>query len=488
MGFLLGIDQGTSGTTVLVLDPDLQAQRRATRPVASVATGDGGVEQNPRAVLSSVVESCGEALDGIGEPVDAVGFAHQGETVLAWESETLEQLTPAIVWSDRRSEMVTERMKQAGMANRIFELSGMRLDPYFCAAKYTWMLEQIPAVTARAESGGLQLGTLETWLLLQLGSTFETDIGTASRTQLTRLGESQWDADLLNAFGVAEEWLAPVGSSLGNRGELTHDELDVALPLRAVMVDQPAALVGNGCLDAGEMKVTYGTGAFVVANAGRARPEPQSSVIASVGWGDEQGPVYVLDGGVLSVGSALDWLAGLGIDVRPEAHQRLAGRAPSSLLVKPALNGTGAPRWDRNDTASLLGITAGTTGDDLLHAFLDSFAFRVREVVDAMAEAGIPRPTALRVDGGLTRSAYLMQRQADVLGIPVAVAASDEATAVGIAAMAASKDQVKLLSDMAPSTTYIPAAIEATDEAFRRWSEVIVRGEPAPFPLPEPSH
>ncbi|HEX6146202.1 MAG TPA: FGGY family carbohydrate kinase, partial [Acidimicrobiia bacterium] len=312
MGGFVGIDQGTSGTTVLVLDPEMEVRGRATAAVDSSHTACGGVEQDPWEVLESVVTACSQAMAGMSEAVDATGFAHQGETVIAWDAVTLEPLSPAIVWSDLRPEVVTARLRQEGLADRVTELSGMRLDPYFCAAKYRWMLDELPALREHAGNGRLRLGTLETWLLLQLGAGPETDIGTASRTQLARLGATEWDPELLDIFGISADWLSPIGDSLSDRGVLSHPGWDFDLPVKAVMVDQPAALVGNGCLDPGDMKVTYGTGAFVVANAGQVKPEPQTAVINSVGWGDGDGPLYVLDGGVLSVGSALAWLDRLG--------------------------------------------------------------------------------------------------------------------------------------------------------------------------------
>jgi len=462
VGFLVGIDQGTSGTTVLVFDQEFEERNRATQPVSSNHTPDGGVEQDPWVVLASVVEACALAMAGITEEVETTGFAHQGETVLAWDADTLEPLTPAIVWSDRRPEAVTRRLREEGRAQRVFELSGMPLDSYFCAAKYRWLVDEYPEL---ASSRAFRLGTLESWLLLQLGATEQTDIGTASRTQLTRLGGAIWDPNLLDIFGLSSEWLVPIGPTVTDRGQLSHADWDFQLPLRAVLVDQPAALFGNGYVRRGDMKVTYGTGAFVMANAGWARPQSQTSVITSVGWDIGDGPVYVMDGGVLSVGSALAWLESLGVDVSPVAHQRLVGRGPSSLVVAPALNGTGAPHWNRTATASISGVTAATTGDDLLQAFLDSFAYRVREIVDAMVKAGVPSPTLLRVDGGLTRSAYLMSCQASVLGVPVAVADNDEATAVGASLMAGRSSP-----NAAPSLRVIePAHIEMANAAYERW-------------------
>lgn len=461
MGFFVGIDQGTSGTTALVLDEDLQLSSQVSHPVMSRHTPDGGIEQNPFVVLSSVVEAYRQATNGLGGRVDVAGFAHQGETVLAWDANTLEPLTPAIVWSDQRPESVARKIHKLGRARRVLELSGMRLDSYFCAAKYRWLVERHPELPRP----GLRLGTLESWILRRLGASEATDIGTASRTQLTRLGDSEWDPDLLDVFGLSEDWLVPIELTSADRGLLTDPSWASPIPLRAVLVDQPAALYGNGCLGPGDMKVTFGTGAFVVANAGSIRPTPRDEVIVSVGWDVGEGPVFTIDGGVLSVGSALSWLAGLGIDVSPEAHRRLIDRKPSHIVVDPALSGSGSPHWVRDATGVIAGITQSTTGDDILQAFLDSFAYRVREIVEAVVGAGIPGPSTLRVDGGLTRSDYLMKRQASVLGVPVALAENDEATALGAALIAAgvAPDSPRLARIFEPTDT------DESDAAYQKW-------------------
>lgn len=477
MGYLIGIDQGTSGTTVLVVDPELRVWKRASRPVVNRPVTGGGMEQDPSQVLASVVESVSEAIDDLPEELEAAGLAHQGETVLVWDPQSLEPLTPAVVWSDRRAETVTRRMTATGMADRVRELSGTRLDSYLCAAKYRWLLDQSLDLAARAEQDDLQLGTLETWLILQLGGRHQTDMGTASRTQLTRLGAESWEPELLELFGLSETWLAPISPSLADKGPLSHPDWDRSLPLKAAMVDQSASLIGNGCLEEGDVKVTYGTGAFAVVNAGRSVPSPQESLIASVGWSDDAGPVFLFDGGVLSVGSALAWLADIGVEVGPQAHARLVGRAPSSLKVLPALSGTGAPHWERDATASISGITAGTDGDELLQGFLDSFAFRIREIIEAIAAAGVPRPTTLKVDGGLTRSAYLMQLQADVLDLEIAVSAEDEATALGIAAAAGWSSAILDARALvrAGSVVYEPVDHARANEAYQRWLADVYR-------------
>ncbi len=474
----VGIDQGTSGTTVIVVDPNLGIRNRVSVPIESKHGKDGSVEQDPWKVLQSIVEATAATIESLSPDTELVtaGLGHQGETVLAWDSETLDPLTPAIVWSDRRADSVVRDLIQRDLTDRVASLSGIRTESYFCAAKYRWMLDSHPDLPRTAEKGRLRLGTLETWLVAQLGLESQTDSGTASRTQLVRLGESTWNSDLLDIFAIDASWLAPIVPTLGYRGDLVHPNWRVGIPLHCVMVDQPAALVGTGGTSRGDLKVTYGTGAFAVANVGRDKPPHQLDVVASVGWTDSSGPMFTLDGGVLSAGSALDWLARLGVDVSPEAHRRIVGRTPSSVRVLPALHGLGAPSWDRSASATIEGLQADTTADDLLHGFLDSLTFRVREIVEAMTVAGMPAPSILRVDGGLARSAYLMQCQSDVLGLPVEVGATEEATALGVAMLAGAAAgiwELESVSESAsrPTKRFLPINRDAAAAAFTVWKE-----------------
>lgn len=461
----MGIDQGTSGTTVVALDDDLLVTHTASRKVSSLTTDDQGVEQDPALVLESVTSALGEVVAGLGHTeIHAVGFDHQGETVLAWDKRSLEPLTPAIVWSDRRPLGVAERLMRAGLAEAVASLSSNPLDPYFCAAKYAWLLDCDPVLRSKE----VALGTLETWLLAQLGIEPATDVGTASRTQLTQLGSLEWDPDLLGIFGIPSESLAPIVPSLIDRGPMRVEGIHDELPLMAVLVDQPAALVGNGGLFGGATKVTYGTGAFVVSNAGREPPSSPSRLVVSVGWGDEKGPVYIYDGGVFSAGAGLDWLSSLGIDVSPDAHMRLKGRAPTGVKILPALHGLGAPHWNRDARAALLGLEASSTGDDILQAFLDAICFRVAEIFEELeTDAGL-----IRVDGGLTRSPYLVQAQADVLGIPIGLGRSEEATAIGAALLAGLQvgaiAEGDMLAATGPSTIIEPSDTAARDR-YAAW-------------------
>lgn len=476
MTSFVGIDQGTSGTTVVVVDESATILSRSSVSLHSTHGENGAVEQDPWEVLATVVEATAKALSVLSEHPDhlVAGFAHQGETVLAWDPTNLEPLTPAIVWSDLRAQPIVEGLIGAGMNTQIEKLSGMRLDPYFCAAKYRWMLNHYPVLGQAAAMGQLQLGTLETWLLAQLGIEPTTDGGTASRTQLVELGSSTWHPELLKLFGIEAQWLVPIVPSLSYRGDLSHPSWPVQLPLHSVMVDQPSALIGTGGLARGSLKVTYGTGAFVVANSGEVRPTHQLDVIASVGWTDATGPHFTLDGGVFSAGSAVDWLSRMGADTSPAAHALLTGRRPSSVRVLPSLHGTGAPSWDRTASTAIHGIDSHTTAADLLQAFLDGLAFRVKEVINAMLATGIPAPSILRVDGGLSQSAYLMQVQADVLGMPIEVASTEEATALGAAVTAGASAGLLALDDVAeqlqtPKQTFLPKDHGVAAAAFAAW-------------------
>jgi len=478
----VGIDQGTSGTTVIVVDSSLGIQSKVTESIESRHGPDGAVEQDPWRVLQSIVDATAEAVASLPTQtkIATAGLGHQGETVLAWNAQTLDPLTPAIVWSDRRADSVIRDLVERGLEDRVTSLSGMRLDSYFCAAKYRWMLDSYSELGVAAKRDELHIGTLETWLLAQLGTEPRTDAGTASRTQLVGLGESTWNTDLLDIFSLDRAWLARIVPSLEYRGDLSHRAWGFTLPLHCVLVDQPAALIGTGGINRGDMKVTYGTGAFVVVNAGIEIPPHQLDVVASVGWTDTDGPTYTLDGGVFSAGSALDWLARLGVDTSPNAHDRVVGRPPSYVRVLPALHGLGAPSWDREADARIEGLRADTTADDMLHGFLDSLGFRVREVIQAMVCAGVPPPSVLRVDGGLTRSSYLMQCQSNLLGIPVEVGASEEATALGAAMLAGATAGIwdlKSVSELArqPTKSFMPTNPNSANDAFERWRESFQR-------------
>ena len=439
---ILGVDQGTTGTSVVAYNHELQTVAEAYRELPNHYPRPGWVEQEPEDVVRTVVEAVGEVLGKIGGPgnVKAVGLDNQGETVVAWDAKTGRALTPTVVWSDGRGAEVTTRLREAGHADKVRELTGLTLDPYFSAAKFSWLLENDEAVRDAARKGTLRFGTLDSWLSWRLGGgQFLTDHSTASRTQLFGLKSGAWEPDLLGLFGLAEEYLPTVRPSIGDWGEIYHPSWGGSLPWRASLVDQPAALAGNGCFAEDETKVTYGTGCFVVTNAGGEAPEPPEGLLASVAWSQGEALTYALDGGVFTAGTAVSWLLSMGIvsEVAETSDLALSVNDTAGVRFLPAFTGLGAPWWEGDARGVFSGISNGTTKAHFVRAVLDAIAFRVRDILEAAWEGDQNRPMSLRVDGGLTKNRYLMQRQANILGLPVELGPSSEATATGAAAFAA---------------------------------------------------
>jgi glycerol kinase len=439
---ILAIDQGTSSTRTVAYDPSL-------RPVASVTARSrvrhprpGWVEKDADEILESVVATVGRVLAEIGGPgrVAAVGLDNEGETVVAWDAETRQPLAPAIVWQCRRSLPIVERLQGRALADAIRIRTGLPLDPYFSAAKLTWLLEQSSSVQAAAARGSLRLGTIDAWVTAALGDTGPiTDPSTASRTQLLSLSELRWDPQLLDWFGIPASTLPTIVQTAGELATIRHASWHGGLPLRAMACDQQAALAGHGGFAAGSVKATYGTGVFVLANAGPRR-EARPGLETSIAWRLPDGTTdAVLQGGVFSAGALIDWLAsGLHFLPDPGAAGDLASSVRDShgVIVLPALAGLGAPWWRPSATGVIAGLTAGARPAHVVRAALDGIAHRVADVLETIVAALPTQPRSLRVDGGLSSNAYLMQRQADLIGVPVEVAATAESTALGMAVLA----------------------------------------------------
>src|SRR5215216_4686556 len=296
MTLLLGLDEGTSAVKAIVFDEELRPLREARREKSLRHPRPGWVEQDPEQVLAAVVDAIAELLGEVdGEIV--CGLDHQGESVLAWDAETGEPITPIVTWQDKRSQEVLDRLEREGRAAEVRERSGMPLDPYFSAGKIAWLLEHDASVARARDAGTLRIGTVDSFLCDRLGAGFSTDPSTASRTQL---GAPEWDPRLLELFGVPREILPELADTAGDLGVLSHDSWPVELPLRARCVDQQAALAGAACVEPGRTKATYGTGVFVLANVGAERPEPIGGLIPTVAWSVDGEVEWALDGGVFT--------------------------------------------------------------------------------------------------------------------------------------------------------------------------------------------
>jgi glycerol kinase len=434
MSLLLGIDEGTSAVKAILFDADLRPLREARREKPLHHPRPGWVEQDPEVVVTAVVEAVAEVLAGAPGEVVACGLDHQGESVLAWDASTGHALTPVVTWQDKRSQEVLDRLDREGMAGQIQELSGLPLDPYFSAGKLAWLLAHDDAVAGARGAGTLRMGTVDSFLCDRLGAGFATDPATASRTQL---GAPEWDARLLEIFGVPREVLPEIADTAGDLGALRHESWPGELPLRARCPDQQAALAGAGCVVPGRTKATYGTGVFVLANIGTERPAGTGGLLPTVAWRVKGEVEWALDGGVFTAGALLEYLSrDLGLAPDPAALAGLAAQVEDAggVRVLPALAGLGAPWWRPGARAIVAGLTGGVRTAHVARATLEAIAWRVADILELIAEQSAVE--VLRVDGGLTREPLLLQAQADFTGTPVERGAVD-ATATGAAALAA---------------------------------------------------
>jgi glycerol kinase len=432
---ILGIDEGTTAVKAVLFDERLQPVREARRDKENRHPRPGWVEQDGEEVLTAVVEAVAELLEDAPGDVVACGLDHQGESVLAWDAETGKPLSPIVVWQDKRSQEILDRL--ADREDEVKEKSGLPFDPYFSAAKLAWLLEHDGSVQRAQEAGTLRMGTVDSFLCDRLGAGFATDGSTISRTQLHSLGKPGFDPALCEVFGLPIEVLPEVRDTIGDLGVLRHPDWPVELHLTAQTVDQQAALAGAGCVIPGRVKATYGTGVFVLAHVGDEIPRPAGGLLPTVAWRINGRVEYALDGGVFAAGAMLEWMCReLGVAENPAALGELARGADDSAgaLVLPGLAGIGAPWWKPDARAVLAGLHGGTTRANVARAALEGIAWRVADVVAAIRDS--VDVDDLRVDGGLTNEPLMLELQADTIGAPVEAGGAD-ATVAGAAALGA---------------------------------------------------
>jgi glycerol kinase len=443
MGALLAIDQGTTGTTALVLGLDGRLLARAYREVPCLYPEPGSVQQDPKVLLSRSLEAIGEALAKAALPegaLRAIGIANQRETSLLWGRASGEPLDVAIVWQSRETQALCEALKAAGHEPLVRERTGLLLDPYFSATKVRALLDRHPGERARAERGELCFGTVDSWLLYALtgGAVHATDPTNASRTLLFDTARGEWDPDLLALFSVPAALLPKVLPSAGLFGHTRAlGPLPAGVPITGIAGDQQAALYGQGGFEVGSAKNTYGTGCFLVLNAGGERPTPPPGLLATLACDERGGVCHALEGSVFVAGAAVQWVRDeLGLVSRAAETDALAASVPDTggVYLVPAFAGLGAPHWDPSARGAIVGLTRGTSRAHLVRATLESIAFQTRDVVEAMA--GAARLDALHVDGGGSANDFLMQFQADILGVPVSRPAFLETTALGAGLLA----------------------------------------------------
>jgi len=444
--YVLALDQGTSGSTVLVVDAEGRVRARGYAELPQHYPQPGWVEHDPEEIWSTVEQAARAALAQAhvtGAEVAAIGITNQRETTVLWERATGRPVHHAIVWQCRRTAEACDRLKRAGLEARVRDVTGLVLDPYFSGTKIGWLLDAVPGARKRAAAGELAFGTVDTWLLWKLtgGQVHATDPSNASRTLCLGLRTGEWDDGMLEVFGVPREILPAVKPSAGVFGETVDlGWVPRGVPISGIAGDQQAALFGQACLEPGQAKNTYGTGCFLLLNTGERPIASRGGLITTIAWRIGGRTTYALEGSVFIAGAVVQWLRdGLGLLRSASESRALAESVPDTggVYLVPAFVGLGAPYWDPYARGTIVGLTRGTTAAHLVRAALEAIAYQSRDVLDVMkAEAGLSVP-ALRVDGGAVANDFLCQFQADILDLPVLRPAVIETTAMGAAYLAA---------------------------------------------------
>ena len=483
---VLALDQGTTGTAALVFDADGNVLGAADREIRQSYPQPGWVEHDPHEILSTTIAVAGEAMSraGIGaRDVAAIGITNQRETAIVWDRSTGEPIYPAVVWQSRASAEICERLKADGHEPTFRTRTGLVIDAYFSGTKIRWLLDRVPGAQQRAEAGDLLFGTVDTWLIWRLsgGRTHVTDVSNASRTLLFNIETLEWDEQLLDILRVPRAMLPTVR---GSSEVLAETNLFGApLPIAGVAGDQQAALFGQACFATGQGENTYGTGCFLLVNTGSAAQRSDAGLLTTVGWRIGPETTYALEGSAFVTGAAVQWLRdALGVIGDASETAALAQSVPdnSGVYLVPAFVGLGAPHWDMYARGLLVGLTRGTGRAHLARAALESIAYQSRDLADAMELAGQPLHS-LKVDGGGTANPFLMQFQADILNVPVEVAAVQETTALGAAYLAGLgsgfwSSLSELSSRWRAERTYEPRmSADQRDSLYRDWLRAVER-------------
>jgi len=436
---ILALDQGTTSSRALVFDRTGRALGIAQKPFRQIYPKPGWVEHDPMEIWSTQLAAAREAIaEARINParIAAIGIASQRETAVFWDRATGAPIGPALVWQDRRTADICRTLSARGLERVIRERTGLLLDPYFSGTKIMWALENIPGMRERAQAGEVCFGTVDSWLVKKLTGRHATDPSNASRTLLFDIHEGRWDQEILSALGIPAAMLPAVVPSESDFGVASGSLLGAEIPVRGVLGDQQAALLGQACLEPGMVKVTYGTGCFCLLCTGRDPNASHSRLLTTVAWDLGDGLEYALEGSVFIGGAVVQWLRDeLRILSSSAESEILARSVPDTggVYFVPAFVGLGAPHWDPDARGALFGITRGTRQEHVVRAALESIAYQTRDLVDAMeADAGRSLKS-VRVDGGASVNGFLMQFQADILGMPLVRPRGSETTALGAA-------------------------------------------------------
>ncbi|MES3025300.1 MAG: glycerol kinase GlpK [Pseudomonadota bacterium] len=440
--FILALDQGTSGSRAALFDRDGRLAGIAQREFRQIFPQPGWVEHNPRELWHSQLAVARQVLRETGvaaSQLAAIGIANQRETTVLWDRASGQALTNAIVWQDRRTAAHCDQLRAAGHAQLVREKTGLVIDAYFSATKLAWMLEHIPGARLRALRGELAFGTIDSWLAFKLSGAHVTDPGNASRTMLFNIHTRQWDAELLDLFGIPAQLLPEVVDSSGVIAYTRPELLGAAVPIAGMAGDQQAATFGQSCHLPGAAKNTIGTGSFMLMNVGDRPVESRQRLLSTVGWTRKGRTTHLMEGSVFMAGATLQWLRdGLGIVDHVSEVEPLAATVADAdgVMLIPAFAGLGAPYWDPHARGTILGLHRGSGKAHIARAALDGIAWQIADVLLVMQDDSGVTLRELRVDGGGARSNLLLQLLANALGVPVLRPVNTETTALGAAQLA----------------------------------------------------
>ena len=491
MAYVLALDQGTTSSRAILFDHDGSIRSIAQREFEQIFPQAGWVEHDPEEIWSSQISVAVEALSrGDVRPRDiaAIGITNQRETTVVWDRQTGRPIYNAIVWQDRRTAGLCDQLKSAGHEKLIQERTGLLIDSYFSATKIRWILDQVPDARRMAEAGRLAFGTIDSWLIWKLtsGKLHITDVSNASRTMLFNIHRCEWDEELLRLLEIPRSLLPEVRASSEVYSEVTTTLGLGSIPIAGIAGDQQASLFGQRCTSPGLAKNTYGTGCFLLQNTGRDAVPSKNRLVTTVAWKIGDAVEYALEGSVFIGGAVVQWLRdGLHVIQNSNEVEALANSVSDNggVYMVPAFVGLGAPHWDQYARGAIFGITRATNSGHLARAALESIAFQVADVLDAMQlDAGTPLPE-LHVDGGAAVNETLLRFQADILGIPVVRPAVMETTALGAAYMAGIatgfwRDAGEIASMPLEEKRYEPRMSRAETDALRgRWKEALSRSK-----------
>lgn len=441
--YILSLDQGTTSSRAIIFDHDGQPVAASQKEFRQYYPKPGWVEHDPEEIWTSQSGVALQAMKKAGlkaSAIAAIGITNQRETTIVWNRKTGRPVHRAIVWQDRRTADLCDKLKKEGYGNKIRQKTGLIIDAYFSATKVRWILENVRGARALADRGELAFGTVDSWLVWKLtqGRVHATDVSNASRTMLFNINTLEWDRDLLKLFGIPASMMPEVRSSSEILGK-TSGTFDTPVPVAGIAGDQQAALFGQMCIDQGMVKNTYGTGCFMMMNVGNRPVTSKSNLLTTVGWRIGDTTTYALEGSIFIAGAVVQWLRdSLGVIRRSADVEKLAGSVPDSggVYFVPAFAGLGAPYWNQHARGTIVGLTRGSSSAHIARASLDSIAYQTLEVLQAMKKDSKIDIRELRVDGGAVVNNSLMQFQADILRANVVRPKVTETTALGAAYLA----------------------------------------------------